>query len=75
MKKPTGKILDFTVDEWNQLGADAGRKAREARFRKGLPVVIEVGGATMYEYPDGTRKTTAEYDAEQERTLDERKAG
>lgn len=63
MEKPTSKILDFTVDEWNQLGADAGRTAREARFRKGLPVVIEVGG------------TTAEYDAEQERASDERKAG
>ncbi len=63
------------MDEWNQLGADAGRKAREACFRKGLPVVIEVGGVTMHEYPDGMRKTTAEYDAEQERALDERKAG
>ena len=36
MEKPTGKILDFTVDEWNQLGADAGRKAREARLSEGL---------------------------------------
>ena len=75
MEKPTGKVLDFTVDEWDQIGAEAGRTAREARFRKGLPVVIEVNGVTMYEYPDGTRKTTAEYDAEQERATDERKAG
>ncbi len=75
MEKPTGKILDFTVAEWNQVGAAAGREAREARFRKGLPVVIEVNGLTLYEYPDGTRKTPAEYDAEQERATDERKAG
>lgn len=75
MNKPTGKILEFTVDEWDQIGAAAGREAREARFRKGLPVVIEVGGLTLYEYPDGTRKTPAEYDAEQEHAADERKAG
>lgn len=47
MEKPSGKILDFTVNEWDQLGAAAGRTARAARFRKGLPVVIEVGGVSQ----------------------------
>ncbi len=55
------EILD-EVDKWNKIGAEAGRQIREEHFRQGLPVVIEVAGVTMYEYPDGTLKTVAEYD-------------
>jgi hypothetical protein len=61
------EILD-EVDKWNKIGAEAGRQIREEHFRQGLPVVIEVAGVTMYEYPDGTLKTVAEYDAEEQRT-------
>ncbi len=75
MGRTTRKILGFTKNEWNGLGAEAGRQAREARFRQGLPVVVEVNGVTMYEYPDGTFKTTAEYDAEEQRAAGERQAG
>lgn len=64
-----------TVDKWNEIGAQAGRRVREEHFRQGLPVVIEVEGVTMYEYPDGTLKTVAEYDADQQRALGERAAG
>lgn len=64
-----------TVDKWNEIGAQAGRRVREAHFRQGLPVVIEVEGVTMYEYPDGTLKTGAEYDADQQRALGERAVG
>lgn len=74
MARTTRKILGFTMDEWNSIGAEAGRKAREARFRKGLPVVVEVEGVPMYEYPDGTFKTVAEYDAEEQRAAGERQA-
>ena len=64
-----------TVDKWDEFGGELGREVREAHFREGLPVVVEVEGVTMYEYPDGTLKTVAEYDAEQERTTGERAAG
>ena len=72
MARTTRKISGFTLDEWNSLGAEAGRKAREARLRQGLPVVVE--GVPMYEYPDGTFKTVAEYDAEAQRAAGERQA-
>ena len=74
MARTPRKILGFTLDEWNSLGAEAGRKAREARFRLGLPVVVEVKGVPMYEYPDGTFKTVAEYDAEEQRAAGEQHA-
>ena len=74
MAKTIPELL-ATVDQWNEIGAQAGRRVREAHFRQGLPVVIEVKGVTMYEYPDGTLKTVAEYDAAQQRAIGERAAG
>ena len=56
--------IPATVDKWNEIGAQAGRRVCEAHFRQCLPVVIEVAGVPMYEYPDGTLKTVAEYDAD-----------
>ena len=74
MAKTIREILD-TVAKWNEIGAATSRRVREAHFRKGLPVVIEVEGVTIYEYPDGTLKTVAEHDAEQKRATGERAAG
>lgn len=74
MAKTIHEIL-ATVDKWNQIGAEAGRQVRETHFRQDLPVVVEVEGVTMYEYPDGTFKTPAEYDADQQRATGERAAG
>ena len=74
MAKTIPEIL-ATVAKWNKIGAKAGRRVREVHFRQGLPVVIEVEGVTMYEYPDGTLKTPAEYDADLQRATRERAAG
>ena len=62
------------MDEWNKIGAKAGRQVSEAHFRQGLPVVIEGEGVTKCEYPDRTFKRTAGYGANQRRATAERRA-
>ncbi len=68
-------LAEFTVDEMNRIGEAAGRRVRAEHFRQGLPVVVEIDGVPLYEYPDGTFKTVREVRAEENRAAGERKAG
>ncbi len=46
-------ISEFSVEDWNAIGAGAYERAKRQAFSAGLPIATEIDGITVLLFEDG----------------------